>query len=334
MGKKYEDFEAYETGQSGCTRMRTVGEPDIVNFAGVTCDYSWVHLAHHPTVDGPYGGRIAHGLLGAALAAGLLSLDAPDVVGRGVPGAYLCGFDANYRDAIRLGETVRIAWRISGKRDDPNQDAFGIVATAFEVITQEDRAVYDGTLELKVPKQSAQGEGVVAFDFPSPARWDPKEFHLDPEKAYFLQDFPLGEGGITSGRTITESDVVNFAGLTGDHNPAYVDECFAGQGPLNGRIVPGLLVFTMGFGLWTRDGEVMRAKGPDSSKDAGHLNDSSVFHRPVRIGDTIRCLYEIKGTRVSKTKPDSGIVHYGFQILNQHDVVVQEGKTLMMKSVS
>ena len=336
MKKRYQYFEDYEVGQSGVTRMRTIGEPDIVSFACITCDYSYVHLAHHPTVDGPYGGRIAHGLLGSSLATGLLSLDAPFIVGRDIPGSYFYAFDANYRDAIRLGETVRIAWKVADKKNDPDHKDLGIVRNDFQVLTQDDKAVYDGSFSLKVQKQNTNGhKGLFLSTLKSPAPWkNVKEFPFDPERIYSLEDFRVGEGGVSSGRTITETDVVNFAGLTGDYNPLYVDDHLAKEGPFQGRIVPGMLAFTMGFGLWTRDGEVMRTKSGDSSKDAGHLNDSSVFHQPVKIGDTIRCIYQVKETRVSKSKPDRGIINYGFQILNQRGEVVQEGKTLMLRGTS
>jgi len=333
MRKGHEFLEDYEPGQTGVTRMRTVGEPEIVSFGCITCDYSYVHLAHHPTLEGPYGGRIAHGLLGTSLASGLLSLDAPHAVGRNVRGSYLCGFDANYRDAIRLGDTVRVEWEVAERRDAPLQPARGIVRTAFRLVTQENRAVYDGCFDLEVPRRSATG-AAAPLELKSPAGWAVEEFELDRERLYDLEDFPVGRGGVSAGRTITEADVVNFAGLIGDYNPLYVDESFARQGPFNGRIVPAMLVFTAAFGLWTRDGDVMRAKSSDSSKDAGHLNDSSVFHAPARIGDTIRCLYRISETRVSRSKPDRGIITYGFQILNQRDEVVQEGKTLMVKATA
>jgi MaoC like domain len=59
----------------------------------------------------------------------------------------------------------------------------------------------------------------------------------------------LDQAGISAGRTITQSDVVNFAGLTGDYNPLYADESSARPGPFRGRIVRGMLVFTAAFGL-------------------------------------------------------------------------------------
>jgi acyl dehydratase len=334
MISSYEYLEDYEVGQTGVTRTRTVGEPEVASFACITCDYSYVHLAHHSTVDGPYGGRIAHGLLGTSLVAGLLSLDAPHLVGRGVPNGYLYGFDVNYRDGIRLGETIRIAWEIAGKQEDQNQEMLGIVSIDFRLLNQDDITVYDGNFFLRIPKRSIENADAFSFNLEPPVPWKINEFPYDAEKIYFLEDFVPGDGGVTSGRTITETDIVNFAGLTGDYNPSYVDEEYAKKSQFDGRIVPGLLAFTMGFGLWTRDGAVMRARSSDPSNDAGHLNDSSIFHKPVRIGDTIRCTYKIDETRVSKTKPHLGIIKYGFQLINQKDEVVQEGKTLMLRGTS
>ena len=334
MITNYQHLDDYEIGETGTTRARTVGEPEIANFACITCDYSYVHVAHHSTVDGPYGGRIAHGLLGTSLAAGLLSLDAPQVVGRDVSGGFLYGFDANYREAIRLGETIRIAWKTVEKQDDQDQEDYGIVRSDFEIITQDERPVYDGHFLVKVPKRSAGQDVDSPPDLASPAPWETEPFSLEPEKTYILGDFTVGEGGITSGRTVTEADITNFAGLTGDYNPLYVDDHFAKQGPFKGRIAPGLFAFNMAFGLWMRDAGVNRTRSNDTSRIAGHLNDSALFYGPIQIGDTVRCLYRIAETRVSRTKPQIGIIRYGFQLLNQRDEVVQEGKTLMLRSTS
>jgi acyl dehydratase len=334
MLSEYQYFEDYEAGQTGVTRPRTVGETDITNFACITCDYSPVHVAHHANLDGPYGGRIAHGLLGTSLAAGLLSLDAPHLVGRGVRGGYLSGFDANYRDAILLGETVRIAWAVDMLADGSDRSNYGVIKCNFQVLNQDDKSFYDGHFLVKVPKHST-GEGITPSpDITLPAPWEVEAFSLDTDKIYNLKDFRVGEGGTTSGRTLTEADIVNFAGLTGDYNPLYVDDHYARTGPFGERIVPDLLAFNMAFGFWMRDSGVMRTRSSDTSKVAGHLNDSSMFCRPIHIGDTIRCRYRIEETRVSKTKPHLGIIRYGFQLLNQKDDVVQEGKTLMMRSTS
>jgi acyl dehydratase len=328
MAQQYQFLEDYTVGEQGETFTRTVGEADIVHFACITADYASVHLDRHLTEGGPYGGRIAHGLLGSSLVTGMLSIDAPQIVGRGVPEAYFRSFESNYRGAIALGDTIKIGWKVAELMDDPVQDGFGIVKTEFQVLNQNGQAIYDGTLTTKVKKRSAQGKRLEC----KPTKpWEIKKFVLDPDKTYYLQDFVPDEGGITSGRTITEADIVNFAGLCGDYNPLYVDAEFAKQSVFGERIAPPMLVFTVGFGLWTRDGDLLRAKSPGAATEAGHLNDSSLFLAPVKIGDTIRCLFKVGGFRVSKSKPDRGILTFAFQMLNQRDEVVQEGQTLMMR---
>ncbi|MBI2875725.1 MAG: MaoC family dehydratase N-terminal domain-containing protein [Candidatus Tectomicrobia bacterium] len=328
MSAKVQYFEDYEVGQEGVTGTRTVGAPDIVAFACLTCDYAPVHVDRHLTADGPYGGRIAHGLLGSSILTGLLSLYAPHIVGRNVPESHFYSFDTNYRGAIAIDDTIKIRWRVAEKRDDPDQPGFGFVATTFEVVNQEERSVYEGTVATKVRKREAQDQ---RLQFKAKKPWEIKELVIDPEKIYCLEDFLEGEGEFMAGRTFTEADVVNFVGLSGDYNPLYVDQVYAEKSSIGERIVPGMLAFTAAFGFWARDGALTQAKSPGEATDAGHLNDGATFLAPVKIGDTIRCLYKVDETRPSRTKPDRGILKFAFQMINQRNEVVQEGQTLMMR---
>ena len=63
------------------------------------------------------------------------------------------------------------------------------------------------------------------------------------DRLYF-EDLPLDKTFVTSGRTITEADLVAFAGLSGDFNSLHVDETFAASTPFGGRIAHGLLVLS------------------------------------------------------------------------------------------
>jgi acyl dehydratase len=83
----------------------------------------------------------------------------------------------------------------------------------------------------------------------------------------------------TRGRTVTEADVVTFAGLTGDFHPQHVDAEWAGERPFGERIAHGLLVLSMGAGLVPFDPE--RVVALRKVRDV-------VFKRPVHLGDTIR----------------------------------------------
>jgi len=321
-------LDDYVVGQKGVTATRTVTEADIVNFGGVTEDYNLPHMDRHAMADSTYGARVAHGLLGSSLVTGMLSLRAPHVIGRGVPGAYLYSFDSNYRDGIRLGDTIRIEWSVADKSDaSPYQD-FGLVTTDFQVVNQDGVSIYDGTLGTLVRKASTE-DATLQLMHQEP--WQVTEFITEPDKAYYVEDYVLGEGGDTDGRTITETDIVNFAALTGDYNPQFVDAEYAKQGIFGTRVAHGLLIFSVVFGLWTSQGSAHRRAPPSKgAMVAGHLNDRASFVGAVRIGDTIRCRYKTLATRASKTRPGIGLITTGLQAINQNDEAVMDGSTILM----
>jgi acyl dehydratase len=323
-------IEDYEIGQEGETLSRTVGETDIATFAYITADYASVHLDRHISAEGPYGERIAHGLLGSSLVPGMISQTAPQIVGRGVPEAFFSGFETNYRGPIKLGDSIRIKWRVSEKAYDPALDGFALLKTAFQVVNQDGVSAYDGILTTRVREKSAGGK---RLKFKAGIPWQINEFVLNREKIYYLEDFVVGEGEEIKGRTFTEADVVNFAGLTGDYNPLYVDVEYAKGTVFGERVVPGMLAFTAVFGLWARDTEFFKARMSERAETyAGHLADGASFLAPVKIGDTLHCLYKIDSTRASKSKPEMGIVKLSFQVINQRGEVVQEGFTLLTRA--
>jgi|GEM_PF-20824 len=329
MGAKFRYFEEYEVGQEGETWSRTIGEADINTFAYITGDYAMEHLDRHQAAKSPYGDRVAHGLLGASLVVGMTSLVSPQVVGRGVPEAYLCGFEISYRGAIKTGDTIKIKWRVAEKADDLAQTGFGLVKTAFNVVNQDGKSVYEGGLSTKIRKETA-GEERLSLKSGTP--WEFKEFILEPDRFYYMEDFDIGTGQVSGGRTITEADVVNFAGLTGDYNPLYVDIEFAKDNVFGERIAPPMLVWNVAMGLWMRDGDFMRTKvAPEAATWAGHLGDGASFLAPIKIGDTIRCLWRMESARTSKSKPELGIMRVGLQIINQRDDVVEEGYIMLTR---
>ena len=328
MSDQFRCLDDYKVGQNGVTATRTVTEADIVNFACVSEDYSLPHLDRHAMTDSIYKSRVAHGLLGSSLVTGMLSLGAPHILGRGVPGAYFYNFDSNYRDGLRIEETIKIQWKIKDIGDAPDHRGHGLVTTAFQVVTQDGKAVYDGTLGALVRKDS---NGDVDHQIKPGEPWKVTKFVPDPEKTYYAEDLPIGGGGDTDGRTITETDIVNFAGLTGDYNPQHVDAQFAGQGMFGERTAHGILIFDIIFGLWISQRSA-RARAPSTGQAmvAGHLNDRASFSAPVKIGDTIRCRYKTMETRASKSRPGIALITTGLQALNQNNESVLEGSTILM----
>ncbi len=318
MKAKCTYFEDYEIGETGVTNSRTVSDADLLSFASITGDYSQVHMDRHATMGNAYGGRVAHGMLGASLMVGLLSLRAPHTVGRGVPDAYLWHCEFNYKDGLKPGETIKVQWKIKDKKEDEKHPGFGIVTTYGDLLTQDGKAVYNGTVSTLVRKASAK-DTKLRLEPDKP--WDMPTVPIDPEKAYWSEDMVLGIGGETDGRTITETDIVNFACLTADYSPIHMDADFARNTQFGERIAQGMLIFGIANGF--RGNFASRYVMPES-KIAGHLGDTVTFFAPVKIGDTIRYRYKITGSRPSKSIPGTCIIPYGIQAINQRNEVVQE----------
>jgi 3-hydroxybutyryl-CoA dehydratase len=117
-------------------------------------------------------------------------------------------------------------------------------------------------------------------------------------------------------RTVTDADVVLFAGVTGDFNPAHMDAVAAQQGPFGGRIAHGMLTGGLISAVLA-----MRLPGPGTI----YLSQSLRFLRPVRIGDTVTARVEVVETMAAKRR-----VRLATTALNQGGEVVVEGEALVM----
>lgn len=300
----------------GTTVPRTVTETDIVTFACLTGDYSRMHMDRHHAEALEYGGRIAHGLISASLALGGLALDAPDIVGWGNPRAFVRTYDVSYRRAVMVGDTLSTRWRIVAGTPGVGR---GPLTTAYQVENQRTEVVTDGTVSLD-RSGHWQPEGTVR-PAPLPKNAPPGPVHRR------LEDYvPGAYGGETVGRTMTEADIVAFAGFTGDWQPAHVDAEFSKRALFGARVVPQMLCFNIGFAFWLRT----LVGGAAEGGFAGHVNDRWTFIRPVHIGDTVRCRYGTLEVRRSQSRPGFGLTTFGLQLLNQHDEVVQQGRAILM----
>src|SRR5262245_153578 len=100
------------------------------------------------------------------------------------------------------------------------------------------------------------------------------------ENHLYFDDVQVGQEWLTVGRTITEADIVNFAGISGDYNPIHMDHEFARKPPFRGPIAHGMLVFSCGAGLAVNS-PAMRTLAFLSIRDWQ-------FKEPVYPGDTVR----------------------------------------------
>jgi len=130
----------------------------------------------------------------------------------------------------------------------------------------------------------------------------------------YFEDFEVGEEAMTAGRTVTETDIVNFAGITGDWNEIHTNKELAASGPFGQRIAHGALVFSIATGLSVRLGQTA------DTVIAFYGLDRLRFVKPTLIGDTIRVRQKVE----SKNERDSssGIVTMLNEVINQRDEVV------------
>ena len=134
-----------------------------------------------------------------------------------------------------------------------------------------------------------------------------------PSGKYF-DDFVVGEESISAGRTITEADIVNFAGLTGDWYELHTNKEWAAKGPFGQRIAHGALIFSIATAL------VLRVEPPSDALMAFYGLDRLRFVKPVFIGDTIHVRQKITETTVRNET--SGVITALSEVLNQHEQVV------------
>jgi acyl dehydratase len=134
----------------------------------------------------------------------------------------------------------------------------------------------------------------------------------------FLEDLTAGDTFTSAARTITEADVVGFAGISGDFNPIHTDAEFAKGTPYGQRVVYGLLGISILTGLLDRTGLFS-----GSAIAMLGINEWR-FTAPIFIGDTVHLRLTITDVRRT-SRPDRGVVGRFFELINQDGVVVQQG---------
>ena len=138
-----------------------------------------------------------------------------------------------------------------------------------------------------------------------------------PRGLYF-EDFELETEFTSSARTITESDIVSFAGLSGDYNQIHTDVEFSKSTPFGQRIAHGLLVTSIATGLVTQSGLL------EGTIIAFREIDQWKFTKPVFIGDTIHVLIKVIEKKLYK-RLGGGTIHIHVDVRNQNDETVMNG---------
>ena len=129
--------------------------------------------------------------------------------------------------------------------------------------------------------------------------------------AHYYEDFEIGQECATSGRTITEADIVNFAGLTGDWYELHTNAEKAATSMYGQRVAHGALIFSISTGL------LMQLGQPCDTLLAFYGVDRLRFHRPVFIGDTVHVRRKVTAKDVRDER--SGIVSFVNDVINQQE---------------
>ena len=130
-----------------------------------------------------------------------------------------------------------------------------------------------------------------------------------------IHELRVGESASRS-KTITETDVYLFAGITGDHNPAHVNEHASSQTSFGGRIAHGILSAGLISAVLA-----MKLPGPGTI----YLGQELKFTRPVRFGDTVTAT-----CTVSEIRAEKNIVKLDTVCTNQAGEVVLQGMATVM----
>ena len=139
----------------------------------------------------------------------------------------------------------------------------------------------------------------------------------------YFEDFVQGQSFVTQRRTITEADIVSFAGWSWDTNQVHTDAEFAKASRFGEPIAHGMLGMSVAMGLVSRLGIF-----EGSSIALLGVEDWS-FRAPILAGDSVQCRLEILNTRLT-SKGDAGVLDRRFTLLNQRAEVVQGGRIGLM----
>lgn len=148
-----------------------------------------------------------------------------------------------------------------------------------------------------------------------------------PRIGYRYTDLYVGMAFRSPGRTISDADLMGFAGLTGDFSELHTSEVYARASQFGRRVAHGMLGLAYAHGLmWARTGELRETA-------IAFLGISDwKFVGPIFIGDTIFVNYRIAELRESRSRPTQAIATFDVEIVDQDGRVVQSGRKALLLS--
>jgi acyl dehydratase len=144
---------------------------------------------------------------------------------------------------------------------------------------------------------------------------------------YAYDDLHVGMAFRSPGRTITDADLVAFAGLTGDYSELHTSDVYAKNSEFGRRVAHGMLGLAYAHGLmWARTGELR-----ETAVAFLGIHDWK-FVAPIFVGDTIFVDYAIAELRDSRSRPTQAIATFDVTVKNQNGALVQQGRKALLVS--
>src|SRR5437868_3782824 len=144
---------------------------------------------------------------------------------------------------------------------------------------------------------------------------------------YTYADLHVGMAFRSPGRTITDADLVAFAGLTGDYSELHTSDVYARNCQFGRRVAHGMLGLAYAHGLmWPRTGELR-----ETAIAFLGINEWK-FVGPIFVGDPIFVNYRIAELRDSKSKPTQAIAIFDVEVVTHADRIVQRGRKALLLS--
>jgi acyl dehydratase len=147
------------------------------------------------------------------------------------------------------------------------------------------------------------------------------ELQYKPRGLHF-EDFEPEQSLMTASRTVTEADIVNFAGLSGDFNAIHTDALYAANEAFGRRVAHGLLVQSIAVGLMVQSGVI-------EGTTLAFRELTTKFSLPVFIGDTIHVQATVTETKAFR-RLGGGNVTIKYGVINQEGKTVQRGEWVML----
>ena len=143
-------FEEFEVGLEIETAARTITETDIVNFAGLSGDFNFIHTNAHAAQDTPFGQRVAHGMLVASIATGLA-----------VQQGFIDGTTLAFRELewkftkpVFIGDTVHVSIKVTETKPMARLGG-GLVTFDARVVNQDGDPVHKGIWKMLIKGREA-----------------------------------------------------------------------------------------------------------------------------------------------------------------------------------